>query len=302
MLGLSRNLAAQRRLETAIGTTFESFRMFVALASAFALLLGLLLGSVSPFNEYLHWNLWVFLPVSGMLFGAALAFSQSLAAQKFRLRIPSRTAALLSTSTVLAYFSTDIGLYLTSTASVGEVPGLPDGDYRIWQLISFVEYMQVRLGASSIRTLQLGIFELGSAGTALSYSLDLAAVGLSSWITFQNLSFSSPYCESCARHMDVTRGMETCFPPGTDLAEVQCKLLELGVDGGCDAVLTFLGSFAELDDPEACRAKVSLGRASCPMCSAQAVSGKFFRIERFDWLEVSELEFSIQGQGRAGAA
>ncbi|MEO8002837.1 MAG: hypothetical protein ABI644_13260 [Arenimonas sp.] len=267
--------------------------MLVVGITLLTVLLGLALGSISPINEHLHWNLWLFLPISGMVFGAFVSWVQFSSARALQIQISRRVAAMLSLGIMLAYFSTDIGLYYSLRIDIYGSENLPDGSYPIRDLVSFFDYMGLRLGSSSVNNLHAGIFELGSTGTTLSYFVDLLAVGLIAWFTFRKLSFELPYCGKCARYMNSIETQEILLPFGTNIGEFRKEIGELVNNGEREAVLSFLHKHAAKDDFERCRGKVALNQASCRICGAQMVSGVFHQIERFDWLEVSGSSFTI---------
>jgi len=267
--------------------------MFVAGITLLTVLLGLALGSISPINEHLHWNLWLFLPISGMVFGAFVSWVQFSSARALQVPISRRIAAMLTLGIMLAYFSTDIGLYYSLHIDINVSENLPDGSYRIRDLVSFFDYMGLRLGASSVNNLQTGILELGTAGTTLSYIVDLLAVGLIAWFTFRKLSFELPYCGKCARYMANIETEEVLLPFGTSIGAIRKDIDELISHGEREAVLSLLHKFAATEDFERCRGKVALNQASCNICGAQTVSGVFHQIERFGWVEISGSSFTI---------
>ncbi len=48
----------------------------IAGAGFAAVLIGLGLGAIPTLNEYLHWNIWFIVPVSGLIFGGAVGWLQ----------------------------------------------------------------------------------------------------------------------------------------------------------------------------------------------------------------------------------
>src|SRR5438105_1591273 len=115
-----------------------------------AVLIGFGLGSIPKVNEHLHWNLWCFIPVSGLMLGMGLAWMQFYCCYVLNQPINGWRTVVLALAACVSYVAVDYGIYHSTTIPVKDVVGIPDGDYRLSEVVSFPQYMQWRLGSSSV--------------------------------------------------------------------------------------------------------------------------------------------------------
>jgi hypothetical protein len=117
-----------------------------------SLAFGFVLGSIPVVNEHLHWNLWFIIPVSGMLFGMATGFLQFWSCYALNQQITrAHLLGILPLAGLLGYALVDYGTFLTTTVHLKDVQNLPEGDYKLSDLITFAGYMAWRLGSSTIK-------------------------------------------------------------------------------------------------------------------------------------------------------
>lgn len=276
-------------------------RLFSASIAAAAVVLGVVIGCVPVLNQHLHWNIWLFIPVSGMLFGAALAWLQFICAKFAHIPLQIRTTWILAVGIAAAYFSTEVGRYYSLLVPVVGSDVLPDGDYPIHQLVSFAEFVKLSLGASTIHSLHLGEITLGATGTAVSHAIDLIGAGLGAIVTFSSLIASTPFCSRCTRYMRNVRTLDIHLAPEAGPESIQAEVLALSQQGRLVELEELLRGLA--DEPsERCRNAISVSECICNGCQTRVLTGKFLRIERNDWVDVPNGFFSTARQSSAGEA
>src|SRR5262245_48810389 len=117
-----------------------------------SLIIGFGLGSVPGLNEHLHWNLWFIIPISGLMLGMGLGWTQFFICFVLNQVVSGWRIALMALAASASFVAIDFGIYRSTSIPVKGVAGMPDGQYRIADLVSFPQYMQWRLGSSSVKT------------------------------------------------------------------------------------------------------------------------------------------------------
>jgi hypothetical protein len=250
-------------------------RMLTTLMTVAAILLGIGIGCIPFLMDCLHWN-YLLIPIGGALFGAAFAWLEFLCARGMRKAVSIKQARVLALGIVVAYFATDIGVYLSARIPVRDSTVLTDGTYPLRELLSFVDYMTLRLDSSAFVTRHMGTIKLGQAGTVLQYLYDLVAAGVGAFLMFRGLLSAMPYCERCARYMKVKRSFVAYLPPGSDVAELIAKIRVLSRGGRRDDLLGLLQALPNDNEDEVYRNRVSATECVCPGCKAAALTGKVF--------------------------
>ena len=163
------------------------------------IILGIVLGSIPVINEYLHWNLWFVVPVGGMLIGAGLGWIQFMTGYFLNIKFSFQMLVVLGFSSVVSYIGTDWGIYWSLSVPVSGIENIPDGNYRLKDIVSFSDYMfSMRLGSSSYTTKHgIPLFKYGSVGTTLTFIIDLIGCFIASIGTQWAISDKYPYCNSC---------------------------------------------------------------------------------------------------------
>jgi hypothetical protein len=271
--------------------------MFVIVSSLVAIALGMAVGCVPILNQHLHWNFWIIVPLSGMIFGLIFASMQFAAGRLLQIHITIRQARLLSIGIVLAYFTTDIGIYLSAAIPISNHDSLPDGLYPIRDLVSFLGYMSIRLGSASMHSLNFGTLRFGETGTIVHYLFDLLGAGLGAFFTFQPLISDAAFCKKCARYMKATQRFDIYLLPDEDVDGIRSSIRQLGERNGHDELALLLKELPNKAGDERCRARISSTLSACRQCGAKALTGRLFQIERNDWLEVPESAFSTSRSG-----
>ena len=113
-----------------------------------SLAVGFGLGSIPVVNQHLHWNLWFIIPASGLLFGMGVGFLQFWSCYALNQKVSGLRFIVLALAGLVGYFLVDYGIFLSTTIHLKDVKGLPEGDYKLSDLMSFANYMAWRLGSS----------------------------------------------------------------------------------------------------------------------------------------------------------
>ncbi len=175
-----------------------------------SLFIGFGLGSIPVINQYLHWNIWIIVPVSGLGLGAGLAWIQFFACYLLNQRADSWRIIVLALAASTSYLAIDFGIYHATSIPVQGVEGVPDGNYRLAELISFPRYMQGRLGSSSLTMPKHEdkSIEIGATGTTVSFLVDLAGAFVAAAGTLLFASSMYPYCGTLRSFQEP--GKEAC--------------------------------------------------------------------------------------------
>ena len=106
----------------------------------------------------------------------------------------------LTLATLVGYVAVDYGIYRSMKITISGQEGTPDGEYKLKDMISFVQYMKMALGSSAVKTRYGEEIEYGSVGTTISYVADLVGVGLGSMLILFIFSEKYPYCVPCGKY------------------------------------------------------------------------------------------------------
>ena len=127
-----------------------SIKLIPAILVSFVLGFGL--GSIPGLNEHLHWNLWFVIPISGLLFGMLTGWLQFGTCYLLEHRVGGSTLLILPVAAAIGYVFVDYGIYFSTSIHLKDVKGVPEGDYKLSDLMSFWDYMSWRLGSSTVAT------------------------------------------------------------------------------------------------------------------------------------------------------
>lgn len=261
-------------------------------------LLGIGLGFVPFVNEHLHWNVWFILPISGLLFGVLAAYLQFLGSYALRQQIKGLGLLWLSVGALFGFAATDYGVYLSTTIAITEMEGIPDGEYRLVELISFWDYMKLRLGSSSLSsTYGGGDFELGRMGTTLSYVVDLLGAWLGAWGTLIYLAGRYPYCERCSIYKKRERKYRVLFKFDERLVEeVFGRLQELIRGAIYPDLVKYCQELAQKHNDRNGNINITVDQRFCPRCREATLLGSVSRLAGSEWKELDDLSFSFSSQ------
>lgn len=159
-------------------------------------LIGLLTGMVPYVNEHLHWNIWVVLPITGILLGAGMAYVQFEVGKALNLRFDRSVMLKLVCCCVLGYLATDIGCWLTIN-----VDGEPVRSY-----LTLFEYFKHRVFRSG-----LGPLKIGTTLSFLSFAADYVGLVIGSGGILFLMAEENPYCGACKRYLVLDQKVDLDF-------------------------------------------------------------------------------------------
>ncbi|NJO56480.1 MAG: hypothetical protein HC834_09300 [Rhodospirillales bacterium] len=141
-------------------------------------------------------------------------------------RVTKRIAMFFAAAAVIAYLATDVGTYRTLEVPVVGVEGIPDGNYKLSQLMPFSAYMSMRLGSSKVESSKGGrAFEMGSVGTKISFAVDLLGAAIGALGALFILMPLYPYCSNC--NIYKRRHHRYTIKPESDEATIQAILASI---------------------------------------------------------------------------
>lgn len=259
-----------------------------------SLCLGFGLGCIPVLNEHLHWNLWFIIPVSGLIFGALVGWLQFWVSYPINQNIGGIYILLLAIGAMIGYAAIDYGIYFVSILPAEGIEGIPDGNYRLSEIVPFSEYMKWRLGSSSISTRHGKDFiEMGSAGTTISYVIDLIGSLAGSAGALLYFSEKYPYCKNCNKYKKRERKYEIIFDYDEEKTEdIFSKITDLIEKANYMDIVAYFHELSENSQQKG-DVKIVVDQRFCPFCREATLIGNIFRKTKREWEEVDELKFSF---------
>lgn len=268
--------------------------MRLVVSALMSVLLGLGLGATPFLSEHLHWNFWLVVPVSGLILGMAFGGLQFVVARALQARITPGAGAALALVGALAYASTDVGIWFTSS-----VEGPRGETVALREVLPLSDYMAARLSASSITSHRHGgALEMGQTATVVSYLADELGALLGCGGALIALASSAAYCVSCSRYRKTHLKLERDFPAGGSADTTWQALTQLAASSA---------NYAQLSDrvqalppaPHVTSRKLVAHESACPKCGQAALDISVTRKERNEWsTEGDSLKIdALPGQG-----
>jgi hypothetical protein len=273
------------------------FKWIVPVAAALAL--GVLIGCIPVVNEHLQWNLWYVVPISGLLLGAVFGALEFWICYRINLKVSGWSFFRLAAAAMLAYAATDLGIYLTMKIPVAGVEGIPDGEHRVADLITFTQYMKLRLGSSKIagaRPAEKG-FEMGATGTTISYAVDLLGALLGATGALLLGTESNPFCDTCSRYKRRARKYELALKTGSDpIEELLGEIQKLVAEGNFQALFQRVRDASATHKHAKPDAKIAADVRFCPTCHVVTLLGSVSRLHGNEWKTINELAFQLTSE------
>ena len=259
------------------------------------LVLGFILGIIPFVNEHLHWNLWFILPISGLIIGAGMGCVCFWICFGLNQRIEGFSILILAISAALGYVAVDYGIYYSTYIPIYGVEEIPDGEYKLSEIISFGEYMRFRLGSSSISFRgHTELFELGSAGTTISYVIDLIGALLGAAGALFACSEKYPYCDNCSRFKTREKKYKIIFQNNEKTTpEVFSKIANLIDKSDYKGIISYFQKLSESFSDNKGDIRIIVDQRYCSMCREATILGNVYRRVSNEWKEVDELRFSF---------
>lgn len=266
-------------------------------AAFFSLVFGFVLGSIPGLNENLHWNLWYIVPISGLLFGCAMGGLQFAYCFRVNQRISGVIIACLVIAALLGYVAVDYGIYMSITTTIEGHEEIPDGDYKLPELITFWQYMKVNLGGTTVESSTGGTIEMGSIGATISYIADLTGAALGGFCILLFCRDRYPYCEKCERYKQREKKYEVKLAfdeqKMDEIFERLCKLNEAGV---YTDLIAYCQQLARDHNDRKGDIKIIIDQRYCSSCLESTLLGIVYRKSGGEWQELKDLKFSFTSQ------
>ncbi|HIA18048.1 MAG TPA: hypothetical protein EYN03_01480 [Planctomycetes bacterium] len=278
------------------------FSKFV-IASLVGLGLGIGVGSVPVLQDHLHWNIWVFVPISGLVLGMLFGWVQFTCSSLLNLRVSTRIAFAFGLVSALAYLGTDLGQYLTLTVAVSEPTEVLSGQTPIRQLISFPEYLRLEYGSRFIKTGTFGNedvgYQLGQVGTTVTIVVDFLACFLVAFATALVMDDTFPWCQACNRYQCKTTSTKILFADEDRLYDVLDKTTELLLEQSdhvkVNAYLDLVAAEQYLVKPGDATQILSVTNYACNQCDNKTMVGKVLVKTGKNFSEAKDLDFMLSG-------
>ncbi len=264
------------------------------------LVFGVVLGCIPGVKNHLHWNLWVIIPISGIVLGVAFGAIQFGIAYWLNLKTTGGVMLMLAAAGAIGFAATDVGFYVSSHVPVQGVEGIADGDHALRELMSFPEFMQVKLGGSTLRARPgassdgTGV-EVGAVGTTISYFVDLLGAFVATLLTIFAMASDRPFCDPCGTYKKKQGSVTVQFAANkTLMQEVFGGIKQCIRDNDGPRLLQYVGELKQKYGAQAGSVKMVLDRRQCAHCSEWTAIGKVSRKNsRGEWERVDELDFNM---------
>ncbi len=279
--------------------------MKLQLPIAFAMLFGLLLGYIPWVNEHLHFYFW-FIPVSGLMLGAFVGYVQFWICYRLNRHIDKVAAVTLALAATFAYVAVDVGIYRSTTVPVRNVPGVPDGNHALSELISFGDYMKSRLGSTTLSGRRGNDTEVGATGTTIMYFLDLLIAFGAAFGTLLGHAQIRPFCSHCARYKVRERQLLVQLTYDEELVkEIYGQINERMEAADYAGLVNYLSDLVGKGEAKKGDWRIKVDQRFCPGCREATLLGTTQQKNKSnEWNEVSELAFTFtsgKGEHQPGA-
>jgi len=267
------------------------------------IVLGFILGIVPFVSENLHWNLYYFIPVSGLILGAAMGCLCFWICFNLNERVRTSSIIILAFAAAAGYLAVDYGTYYSRHVTVEGVEAVPDGEYRISEIMSFGQYMRWRLETSTISTGSSRQMELGTLGTTVSFIIDLIGALVGSAFTLFVSYRKYPFCESCLRYMNRENKYRAVFKYDPDTAEEIFSTIEsLKENSDYEGMVSYAQQLSESCPSKKGDIMINFDQRRCPVCRQAVVLGDAKKRAGRGWKEIRGFRFSLASQSQVQAA
>lgn len=204
----------------------------------------------------------------------------------------------LSLAAMVGYALVDYGIYFSTSIHLKGVEGLPEGDYKLSDLISFWDYMAWRLGSSTISTRHgAKLLQMEAAGTTLSYIIDLAGSLLGALGSLFICTDKYPYCDRCFQFKRREKKYQVTFKYEENLAqEVFVRISELIQGQIYKDIVSYFRELSDRHHEKKGNVRITVDQRFCRRCREASIIGKVYRLKGSEWDEVSDLSFSFTSQ------
>jgi hypothetical protein len=263
-----------------------------------SLSIGYGLGSIPGLNEHLHWNLWYIIPSSGLLIGMLCGWVSFKICFGLNKHLNFPTIAILGISASVAYLAVDLGTYRSLTIPYEAQENIPAGNIKLSKVISFVDYMKINLGSTSVSSKSgKEAFEMGGTAAKVSYLADLIGAFLGSIFILSIYANASPYCVDCTKYKTKYKKQEIIFPNTEEITPVVFeKLAELINKADYHHINSYLEELSETYASKEGDLKTEVDQRYCSDCGSVTIAGNVFQHNTKDWNAVDELAFVFNSE------
>ncbi len=266
-------------------------------ASLLAILMGIVLGYTPWLNEHLHWNLWYVIPISGLLFGCAAAGLQFGYCFQVNQRIATGIMIFIVLVSVLGYASVDYGIYRSFTIKIEEHEVIPDGEYKLSELISFWQYMKLNLGGAEARTRYGSTIEMGSVAATISYIADLVGSALGAMGVLLLCREKYPFCIRCDRYKEREQKYDVMLKFDEQrVHEIFQDINKLIAERNQGELVEYFQQLVRDHNDAKGNVKISVDQRFCPVCLDATILCTTYRKSGGDWNEIKDLKFVFTSQ------
>jgi len=266
-----------------------------------SLALGFFIGCIPVLSNHLHWNIWIIIPISGVIFGILFAYFQAYAGRILRLKLTGRYIFLFALMAPLSYLATDFGHYASHGIDVVDADNRTSHGVAFHQLMSFTDYMAMRLGDTQLTSVR-SQSSLPVNGTVhkISFGIDLLACFLIALGCVGVFAVTHLYCDACRRYKKARH----TFYIWTDAAESRLMSLLHTIFEVCrrDNKRELEDCLRQLEaehNNSRLHGKILVKHSECPKCHAENYVGTVEVYNGKDWKKINELKFDTSYEGES---
>lgn len=265
--------------------------MLTVLVGALSILAGFLIGTTPVLRDFVHVYAWATIPITGLLFGAAIGALQFFGCFQFSLLGNKLRAAFLAVCAVLAFIAADIGTYATISVPVRGMAQLPDGKYKLRSLISLREYAQFYFSERQRHSNKFGNFQVSSTENKIGYALEVIEVAVCAPLILLNSWAKFRICGPCGTYLRRRRGWKIQHASRDEVNRVLGKIHAAIQRPGLQALSDVLNAEKTSFSFRPSRYLISAEERMCPLCKAISVHGAVRVNEGKNSVELPEASF-----------
>ena len=251
------------------------------LAAIVSLVAGVALGATPYLNEYLHLNVWVFVPVGGLVLGALFGLIQFGVARALHAKIGFVGGLFLTVCGALAYVATDAGIWLTDSIQNDAAQSVAVRD-----VIALPDFVAMRLTRSSISARGHTI-QLGETATIVTFVVDELGALLGTSALLFALALDAAYCARCSRYrknlVKVARDYPLDHAHATGLWQSLKHLADSRQYAYLAAQVQALPAVSQISER-----KLEAQESACPKCGRVAMHVSLHRPSKEGWTTTGE--------------
>lgn len=240
------------------GRKFMSIKMVPSVIVS--IFFGFLLGSIPFLNEYLHWNIWYIIPISGFIFGALVGFLQFWMCFPVNQKAIGWSMFIFSCVGVVSYIAVDYGIYKSLDI---EMP--------------FMEAFRIAFK---------------SFGDKLSYFVDLLGAFIGNLGCLYVWTEKYPFCDQCKIYKKRESKYEILIlETEALLSDILRRINEYIIQDNLSELISYIKELDVFHNNATANKRIIVDHRYCPKCNAVTIIGTVSKREDNDWSEVDNLNF-----------